>query len=363
METKLREEVVTDMKIPVVSKNGMALMPCKPSKVRKLITKGMAEKKWSKLGIFYIRLNFDLQSEPNKKQQMCIGIDPGSKFDGIAVVSSKSIQQTGMLELPKGIAKKIGDRRQMRRERRYRKCRRRPSRFDNRTRKEDWISPSQKSKVDFRLKIVDEHRKLYPITDYAVEDVAFNHYKKRWGKYFSTVEIGKTMLYERLSSYGKVHMFKGIDTAELRAEYGLEKDDRKSNRNFNTHAVDAVAIASKVCGLTNFDISSFYVWKRYQNRRRQLHKVQFKKGGERPREGGSQSIPPFKKNDVVIHREHLARVGGYMNGRISLHRYTIDNKRFTQNANPDECIRLFNQKIMSQFIPPINGVGFLATKR
>lgn len=49
---------------------------------------------------------------------------------------------------------------------------------------------------------------------------------------------------------------------------------------------------------------------------------------------------------------------------ISLHSFTLKNKRFTQTANPDECARLFNQHVFSrqeplQLLPPINGVGFL----
>ena len=88
---------------------------------------------------------------------------------------------TAMLELPTGIAEKLENRRQLRRARRSRNCRRRPKRFNNRKRPEGWIAPSQKAKVDFRLKIISELCKLYPITGFAVEDVAFDHYRKRWG--------------------------------------------------------------------------------------------------------------------------------------------------------------------------------------
>jgi hypothetical protein len=54
-----------------------------------------------------------------------------------------------------------------------------------------------------------------------------------------------------------------------------------------------------------------------------------------------------------------------MDGRgISLHSFGLKNKRFTQAANPNECARLFNQHVFSrqeqpQFLPPINGLGFL----
>jgi len=48
----------------------------------------------------------------------------------------------------------------------------------------------------------------------------------------------------------------------------------------------------------------------------------------------------------------LARVGGYMNGKISLHTVGLKNKRFTQRAEPKECMRLYQQKIMYAAIPP-----------
>lgn len=342
------------MYIPTIAKNGKALMPCKPSKARKLLRNGLAKKCWGKLGIFHIQLNFNPKSRPNKGQKLCLGLDTGSKFDGIAIVSKQKVQQTGMLELPKGIAKKLKMRRQLRRARRFRNKRRRPSRFDNRRRKDGWIAPSQKAKVSFRLKIIEELRNLYPIKLFAVEDVRFNHFKKRWGKFFSTVEIGKTMLYEKLKEWGKLILFSGVDTAHFRTKHRLKKSSRKSERTPNSHAVDAMVLAGHVTKARDYTIPTFYVWKRYQYCRRQLHKANFKKGGVRPREGGTNSLPPFSKGDIATSNGKMARIGGYRNERMSLHAFDLDNRRFTQNANPEEWTRLFNQKIMSQFIPPIN---------
>ncbi len=202
------EQVATN-RIPVISKSGTPLMPCKPAKARKLLEQGKAIQKWSKLGIFYIQLTFDPTSEPNKNQKVVFGIDPGSKFDGYAV-TTKIVNLTGMSELPSGIADKLETRRRMRRARRYRNTRQRPKRFDNRNR-EGFIAPSQKAKVEFRLKIIRE-----------------------------------------------------------------------------------------LC----------------------------------------------KQNDVVRFKGKLARVGGFMEKRMSLHNYDLNNKRFTQNASPNNCGRLFNQRIM-----------------
>ena len=341
---------MSTLRIPVVSRSGKALTPCTPAKARKLISGGVAEKKWSRLGIFYIRM---LVETREYTPELCLGLDPGSKFDGVAVVSGEEVLLTGMLELPKGVTKRMKQRSRQRRFRRCRKCRRRPCRFSNRGSLEGWIAPSQKAKVDFRLKVVEELKDIYPISKAVVEDVRFNHYKKRWGKYFSTVEIGKTKVYKTLALWFNIlKLVSGVDTLKLRDRYHAEKCSDKRKRVVESHAIDALVLAAGEVGLNELVVPSFIVWKRHQYPRRQLHKFQFARGGRRRREGGSTSLNGFRKGDIVIWKDGLARVGGYMNGLISLHSFDVDNKRFTQRANPNDCIRLFNQKIMYSAIPP-----------
>ena len=341
-------EKIAINRVPVQNKSGKPLMPCKPTKARKLLRDGKAVKKWSKLGIFYIQLCFDPESEQNKNQTVVLGLDPGSKFDGYSV-TSKTVNVTGMSELPSGIADKLETRRTMRRARRYRNCPRREKRFDNRNRG-GFIAPSQKAKVDFRLKIVTELCKLYPVTDFVVEDVRFNHYKKQWGKHFSTVEIGKAFVYEELRKLGNLILKDGFETSIRRKELGLRKGSKKKEREPESHATDAIALASFAKDLDSVAVPLFYVWKRYQNSRRQLHRFKPNKKGIRTRYGGSDSLSGFKKNDVVIHQGELVRIGGYMGNRMSLHEFDLDNKRFTQSGNPIDCIKLFNQKVMFEEI-------------
>ncbi len=162
-----------EMQVPVLHLDGTPLMPCKPAKARKLLRAKKATKKWTREGIFYIQLNWD---STKHTQEICLGIDPGSNFDGYAILTNKEILISGMAILP-DIRKKIDNRRIMRRGRRYRKTRRRKCKLKD-SKKEGWISPSQKAKVEFRLLLVNKYLKLYPITSYAVEDVRFNHYKK-----------------------------------------------------------------------------------------------------------------------------------------------------------------------------------------
>jgi hypothetical protein len=202
-------------------------MPCRPSKARKLLERGLAEKHWNKLGKFYLQLKFQPKLDLNVNQQVCLAVDPGSRWDGIAVISTKGVLTCGMLVLPSKVAEKLTQRRQMRRARRYRKTPRRAKRFDNRRRRDEWIAPSQKTKVDFRTKIVDELCHLYPGSRFAVEDVRFNHYKKRWGEHFSTVEIGKAEFYKHLRMLGELTLYTGVETATLRKRFSLSKNPVK----------------------------------------------------------------------------------------------------------------------------------------
>jgi hypothetical protein len=340
-------------------------MPCRAAKARKLLERGLAENHWNKLGQFYLQLKFQPKSDLNTNQQLCLAVDPGSKWDGIAVLSTKSVLTCGMLVLPSKVAEKLEQRRQMRRARRYRKTPRRAKRFDNRHQMDGWIAPSQKAKVDFRTNIVDELCRLYPVSRFAVEDVRFNHYRKRWGKHFSTVEIGKAEFYRHLRMLGELTLYMGVETAALRERFGLPKNPVKRELTWTTHAVDAIAIGSADIGSVNPYPPEFWVWKRFEYARRQLHRLEPDRAGVRRRYGGSWSTPPFRKGDVVSWHGRFARVGGFMDGcGISLHSFGLKNKRFTQDANPNECTRLFNQHVFSrreqpQFLPPINGVGFL----
>lgn len=344
--TILEKAVIS--RVPVIGKSNNQLMPCKPTKARKLLRDGKAVSKWSKLGVFYIQLTFDPQSDLNKNQTVVIGIDPGSKFDGYAV-TSRTVNLIGMSELPSGIADKLETRGTMRRARRFRNCRRRECRFDNRN-KDGFIAPSQRAKVDFRLNIIKELCKLFPVTDFVVEDVRFNHFKKKWGKHFSTVEIGKALVYKGLRTLGKVTLIDGTETSKRRKELGLKKGSKKNKREPESHATDAIALASFAKELESIAVSLFYVWKRYQNSRRQLHRFEPDKGNNRKRYGGSISLSSFRKNDVVVYQGELARIGGYMENGMSLHEFDLDNKRFARNAKPFECIKLFNQKVMSERI-------------
>ena len=284
------------MRVPVVSKDGKPLMPTKPAKARKMIEGGVAKKCWSKMGVFYIQMLIPVGEEV---QDVALAIDPGSKYDGYAVSGEKDVALKAMAIMPQKVHKKMKERNRLRRNRRYRKTRRRKKRFDNRKRREGWIAPSQLAKVRFRIKIVRDLAKIFPINFIAVEDVRFNHYKKRWGKHFSTVEIGKTMLYDELERHAQVIKFAGWQTAEARKYWSIKKSSSKDALTPESHANDALAMLNEVFG-DNVDNSCiFMVWRRLEFSRRSLHRQTYQKGGIRPHFGGTTNGHHIRKGDIV----------------------------------------------------------------
>ena len=276
------------------------------------------------------------------------------RFAGLtAVLTDQEIVTSAMAILP-DIRKKVELRRILRHGRRYRKNRRRKARWKD-TKKAGWISPTQRAKVEFRLTLVGRYLKLYPIIHFAVEDVKFNHYKKRWGKHFSGVEIGKTILYTELEKLGRLYKFAGYQTKELRDREGLKKSSSKDKLSFDSHAVDAAVIAAEVIGYArsngrlrltvgDFSIPEFWVFKRPNPRRRSLHVQNPQKGGVRRVHGGTWALG-IRKNTVCLWKGNIYRTGGSTKGRLSLHDMSLNAKRVTQNAKVEDLTLLYRQTI------------------
>ena len=268
----------------VIGADERPLAPTTFARAKKLLKGGQAKKCWSKFGTFGIKMRFETRKEV---PETSLGVDFGTKFEGYAVVCGNENALAVKLDLPnkREIVRKLEERRVLRRARRFRNCRRRPSRFDNRKKPNGWLAPSQAVIVNSRLKIIREFLRLYPVSTVGLEDVRFNHAKHRWGANFSTVEIGKTRIREEFASRGlEVFEFAGYQTQQLRQKYGYQKTKNKAADRFEAHCTDALALACETGPAARVEQGRFIVVDdRYRPVRRRLHDTQFSPGGMRPK--------------------------------------------------------------------------------
>lgn len=297
--------LVHQPRVPVVSVDGKPLGPTTPAKARIMIRDGIAKPRRNKLGLFYIQMVMPARTEV---PFMVLGADPGSLHEGVAVASPEGIHVCGQVELPKDVHKKMEIRRNLRRGRRFRKCPRRPQRFNNRKRRQYWIAPSQLAKVQARVKVVKELCKIYPIRLIVVEDVRHDPKIGKRARYFSTTEIGKQATDHALAELAPVQYVTANETAALREKFNLMKiKGPKRPPVFEAQAVDAVALAAGTigCPIGRFP---FYVWTAIRFARRSLHRQNAQKGGIRPRFGGTTNGTLFRKGDWV---EAQAKTGAF----------------------------------------------------
>jgi RRXRR protein len=112
-------------------------------------------------------------------QPIAIKIDPGAKTTGIAFVRvSPAVHH--VLHLPEithrgaFVKDSLAQRSMLRRNRRNRKTRYRPARFNNRIKQEGWLALSFQSRVDNVMSWVERYRQWMPITEIVVETVRFD---------------------------------------------------------------------------------------------------------------------------------------------------------------------------------------------
>lgn len=329
--------------VPVLDKNKEPLMPCSEKRARKLMENGRAKPYWCK-GVFCIIL----QDEPKSryKQDVVIGIDPGSKFEGFTVKSEAHTLLNIQSEAKTDVQNKMETRRNLRRSRRNRKTRYRKPRW-NRRKNKGYIAPSTKARWDYKISLVNWFMKMFPVTCIALEDIAAKTWKgaKRWNKNFSPIEVGKNYFRDWVSSV-KLNLFefKGYETADMRKSYGLKKNSKKSKQDFYTHCVDSWCLANEVVGghriVDNVRTLFLKPLKRY---RRQLHVQNPKKGGFRKKYGSTRSLG-IERGTLVKHIKHgLTLVGGNSKRGLSLNCLKT-NKRLCQNAKVEDLKILTNLK-------------------
>ena len=158
------------MLVYVINKDGKPLMPCKPSKARKLLKNNKA--KVVKREPFTIQL---LYGSSGYKQNIVLGVDAGSKHIGLSATTKIKELYAADIELRNDIVDLLSTRRQNRRIRRNR-LRYREPRFNNRvhSKNKGWLAPSVEHKINTHLKAISDVHKILPVTKIIVETAQFD---------------------------------------------------------------------------------------------------------------------------------------------------------------------------------------------
>ena len=154
----------------VLSKTGQPIMPTgNHAKVRLLLKSGKAT--------VVKRTPFTIQLTGTSKtfiQEVSLGVNAGSRHIGLSATTSKKVLYEADVKLRTDIVDNISTRRELRRSRRNRKTRYRQPRFDNRRRKDGWLAPSVRHKVDCHLTIVRKVHEILPVSKIVAEVASFD---------------------------------------------------------------------------------------------------------------------------------------------------------------------------------------------
>jgi hypothetical protein len=323
--------------VPVVDINNSPLMPTTPGRARRWIKIGKVTPFFKK-GIFCVRLN--IAPSNTEKQEICVGIDPGSKREAYTIKSESHTYLNILTETPNWIKDSIKTRREMRRNRRNRKTPCRQPRWNRSSLKNNRIPPSTKARWQLKLNMCKFLNKIFPITHYIVEDIKARTFKgaKKWNKSFSPLEVGKNWFYKEIEKIGILKTKRGYETKELRDDLGLKKNKSKLADKFECHNVDSWVLSNWCVGGHLFpDNTNIIKLIPLQFHRRQLHVLQPSKGGIRKSYGGTRSLG-FKRGSLIKHKKYgLCYIGGTSRNRISVHSLK-NGERLAQSIKPQDCI-------------------------
>lgn len=349
-------------RVPVLSPEGVPLMPTKPSRARRWLRDGKAVIYPNDLKIFAIQLT--QPPSGTETQPIAIGVDPGKLYSGMAIQSQSATLWTGHLVLNfKRVKERMETRAMMRRTRRSRRINRkvafpkrahRQKRFNNR--KGHKLPPSVRSNRQLEIRVATELASLYPVTDIVYEVV-----KANGNKAFSPVMVGQYWAISQLKKIAPVTPKNGWETANMRDLLGLVKDKQKSKQVLETHAVDGIALAAtlfnrklvqhsgntKIVDFENATVTPapFSVIRRPPISRRQLHLLQFAQGGKRRKYGGTTTRHGVRKGDFVEATRAGKTYRGWVSGDTAtqvsvsdinwkrIGQFTARNVRILQRAN------------------------------
>lgn len=154
--------------------DGNPLMPTtRHGKVRRLLKSNKAIV--INLCPFTIQLTY---ATSGYKQEVVLGVDAGTKHVGLSATTKSKELYASEIILRSDIVELLSSRRESRRRRRNRLRYRKP-RFMNRikTKKEEWVAPSVRQKIDSHLKIIGFVYSILPISKLIIEVAQFDTQK------------------------------------------------------------------------------------------------------------------------------------------------------------------------------------------
>ena len=199
-----------------------------------------------KLGIKYLELLVSPKT-PIKNQEITLGFDPGSVFDGFSVVSNTNHHENFEIIHNKKIKDRMKARKEFRAIRRCKNLRNRPCRFDSRTSPKELV-PTLRSMYDFREWITSQIFQLYPISQIVYEKPKFNFWKKnnKFGANAQQVMQGLSKYVDYIKNRNITVIEKsGKFTKDKRIEiFGIDfKSSNKSDKSFFSHCIDSYSLA------------------------------------------------------------------------------------------------------------------------
>jgi len=161
------------LRVFVMNMRGEALMPTTSGKARRLLKAGKV--KVVRTNPFTIQLKY---STGEAKQSITLGIDPGYHNIGFSAITSKRELLSGEVKLRTYVSKKLTERRMYRRNRRSRLWHRKPRWFNRvSSKKKGWLAPSIKHRLDSHIRLIEQIKKLLPVSEIAVEVANFDTQK------------------------------------------------------------------------------------------------------------------------------------------------------------------------------------------
>ncbi|WP_081136985.1 RNA-guided endonuclease IscB [Halomonas sp. BC2] len=224
------------MAVFVLDKQKRPLMPCSEKRARLLLARGRA--------VVHKRYPFTIRLKDRvggSTQPLSLGVDPGSKTTGLALMRETDSEQRHVLCLfeliHRGfqIKKALQQRAAFRRRRRSANLRYRAPRFNNRIKPKGWLAPSLQHRVDTVMAWVNRLSRLAPVTAISQELVRFdtqklNNPEINGVEYQQGTLLGYEVREYLLEKWGRECAYCGTADTPLEIEHVVPRSCGGSNR-------------------------------------------------------------------------------------------------------------------------------------